>query len=165
MARSLGRLLSDKDILSSEVEEMNARLEYVDELGNSLFSLGANQISDDVLDEIELDCWSNIAAPDLSRHGITGWMINVSWSSEFTQAQLLQQLDSDVVDRIGDVLPIVGSDLRQWFSSQGTLLKRVVDRAFSAQSLVCLVAYLMAMNILLLDVLSLIAKRRMFQSD
>jgi len=149
--------------LSNEQRQaLLARLNYIIELSDKLKYSHTSPRVRHLIDDIELDAWVNLGAPeDGIEREISSWLIDTSWSSECENFAPSSLLDHQLLQRLGSSPDAsTPAALNEWLSKQARHLRVAAQGAIDAADICTLVAHIMAMNVLLLDLLSSIGRAR-----
>lgn len=139
------------------------RLSYITELCDRLDNIKDFKSSYGLISDIELDAWVCIGAPDSdSKNEVSSWVIHTSWIDECDGIDLSQFLEKEVIDGMSDKTDIESADtLHIWIVRQEKLMRKSVLNAIGAINIVAFIANLMAVNIILLNLISVLSKARL----
>jgi hypothetical protein len=153
----------------SEKQRFNyrARLRYVEEITLKIDEWLAGKETDffSFLDTVELDLYINQGAPvGNGEDHVSAWLIHTSWTFETSVAKMLRSLQSSVRERIDAPPPGLDAPIdqfRSWIQGQNEALTTALNSYFGAESFDQAMANQLAIDALLLNVLSGVCKARL----
>lgn len=172
--RSQERELPEALVSCDEFAELNetqrrnyrARLRYIEEITLKIDEWVNGRETDffAFLDSIELDLYINQGAPADPANHVSAWLVHTSWSFETSAAQMSRFLSPDLRAQIEMAQPHLDAHIEQfraWMKGQNEALKVTLDGLFRAASFHDAMANQLAIDVLLLNVLSGVAKARL----
>jgi hypothetical protein len=151
------------DLSDAQKISLLQRLSYVIELCDRLISITDFKSSYGLISDIELDVWICIGAPDSdAKNEVSSWVIHTSWINECDGIDLSKLLEKEITDGMGSKADIESADtLHIWINKQEKLIRKSALNAIAATSISVFIANFMAINILLLNLLSTLSKARL----
>jgi hypothetical protein len=151
------------DLSNAQKISLLQRLSYVIELCDRLISIKDFKSTYGLISDIELDAWICIGAPDSdSKNEVSSWVIHTCWVDECDGIDLSKLLEKEVIDGMNSKADIESADtLYIWISNQEKAIRKSVLNAIAATSIATFIANLMAVNILLLNLISVLSKARL----
>lgn len=115
-----------------------------------------------LLDEIELDAWVNIGAPEESgEENLSSWLVHVSWGAECAQESLEHRLGKDLLTRLGKVSAADSpGSLLKWIAEQSKFIRATVAASIESADICGFVAAYIALDVLVLDLVSTLSRAR-----
>jgi hypothetical protein len=151
------------DLSNAQKISLLQRLSYVIELCDRLISIKDFKSTYGLISDIELDAWICIGAPDSdSKNEVSSWVIHTSWIDECDGIDLSKFLEKEIINGLDSKADIESADtLYIWISNQEKLVRKSVLNAIAARSISVFIANFMAVNILLLNLISVLSKARL----
>ncbi len=155
------RSLDVVDNLTNEgIREFCGKLQYVQQLGRQaveFFEKDSNEstLVAEFIDSFELDLYANISIG--GRREITPWIVHSSWTFETKQDELFKELTRDVIVSIKYPCPEITGSLEETIVFMGTISRALLialENVFSTNSLQQAIANLIAVDLLLLKMLT-----------
>lgn len=152
----------------TQISNLEARFRYVQEIIEKI-GRWLHQNKPDIplrsfLDDLELDLAVAQNLPEEDRTQQSAWLIHSSWTFECSVSQMRAQLTSDVVASIERGSPSIdaqASEVRDWLHNQTTALRDLLGRFYCATTFETAIAYHIAIDILLANLLAGTYKARL----
>jgi hypothetical protein len=138
------------------------RLSYILEICDKIDAGDAKQGNREFINNVELDAWVNVGAPgELGDQAVSSWLMHASWTMD-CQQPLALNLDAATRSRVSSAGE-VGSwqEAAKWMAEQSAFLRSAVKTAAAATSLTPFVANMIAIDALLLNLLSTLTRARL----
>ena len=156
-------LTSSKDfseLTARQKKGFEANLVYIDRIVKDIYEWLANDKPEltpkHFFDELELDVMTVQSLPDPDK-GVSAWLIHSTWTQDVAPEALGQQLSPEVTLAINSILPNIEAthrDYKNWLQCQGDALKNCLDLFYSATRSNGAMAYLIALDAILANILA-----------
>jgi hypothetical protein len=153
-----------RNLTSEQRRALLARMYYVIELCDKLDSSKNALRGHYLIQEIELDAWVNLGAPENDHEKeISSWLIHTNWASECEHFKPATFLESKLLNGLENTLNVkTPAALNEWLSTKSIALRLAAMGVINAVDICALVAHVMAMNVLLLDLVSCVNRVRIY---
>lgn len=152
----------------NEAQRFNyrARLRYIEEITLKIdeWVKGGETDFFAFLDSVELDLYINQGAPGDPATHVSAWLVHTSWSFETSAAQMSRFVSSELRAQIELAQPRLDASIeefRVWMKDQNEALRGALNGLFKAASFHEAMANQFAIDALLLNLLSGVAKARL----
>ena len=151
------------DLSDAQKISLLQRLSYVIELCDRLISIKDFKSTYGLISDIELDVWICIGAPDSdSKDEVSSWVIHTCWVDECEGIDLSKLLEKEIIVGMNSKANIESADtLHVWINTQEKLIRKSALNVISATNISTFIANLMALNVLLLNFISVLTKARL----
>jgi hypothetical protein len=152
----------------NEVQRFNyrARLRYIEEITLKIDEWVKGDETDffAFLDSVELDLYINQGAPADPASHVSEWLVHTSWLFETSVAQMSRYISPECrvqIELAQPRLDVSVEQFRLWMNDQNQALKASLEGFFKAASFHEAIANQLAIDALLLNLLSGVAKARL----
>jgi hypothetical protein len=115
------------------------------------------------LDRIELHLSINLGSPVDPQTHVSSWLIHTSWTFETSAKKMRNTLPSKLIDVLDYPQPSLECELAEfnlWLGRQNAALKSAIEKFYAADTFDCAMSFQIALDILLINLLSGITKMR-----
>lgn len=160
---TIAAILASQPDKARHAEQIAQRIHHVREISGAILSSTKSIEDPTTLDGLELDIWCVLWVPELDKQTkLTSWLLNTGWRSEVPLGSLADEISANVRERLSvppDLISVATA--RSWCRLQGEALIETCDACWRATSIESLIANLIAMDGLLLTLLSAITRMRL----